>query len=125
MVKKTSKPKPATTKEPDAPQYDQIVGLRKTKIEEIAVRIAEIANEMKALKDEKDNLNAAGASILLKHKIRTVMVGELRVTQYDGVNRNLSRTKLVENGVGVDVIEKSYNETPYSTLKVTAKKEEE
>jgi hypothetical protein len=124
------KPKPQSKPhtyepEPAPPDYTVIKGLSRTKIADISARVAEISSMMKALKEEKDELTSKGAAILIQHHIKTVMVGELRVTAYSGVSRSLSKELLVEHGVGLDVIQQSYKESPYTTLRVTAKGEGE
>lgn len=113
---------PAST----VPDYHQIVGLGKTKIATVASRLAEIQQQMKELDEEAKDLKAIGARLLDSAKVKSVMVGDLRVTVLSGQVKKLSRKLLLKNGVDEEILEKSYElGQPWVSLKVTAKKEGE
>jgi hypothetical protein len=99
---------PAKSTTPDPPDYTAIKGLSQTKIADVAERIAELGVQAAAIKKELDDLKALGASYLLKAKVKSVMIGSLKVTQTGGQSKSLKRDLLLKNGVDIEIIEKSY-----------------
>src|SRR5467141_2225224 len=80
------------------PEYSAIHGLRNSKITDIVQRRAEIDKEMSRLKVERDDLNAEGVKLLVRSGVKTVMVGDLRVTKMDGMSSRLDKQKLYQLG---------------------------
>jgi hypothetical protein len=105
----------------DVPSFEVIAGLKRTKITDIVAEFHAIDVQMKALKERRSELAEQGAEILTKAKVKSVMVGELRVTRMDGVSTSLSRVKLFELGVKETILEKATVRTPWTSLRVTEK----
>ena len=125
MVKtvKTKAIKPAEPKD-EIPDYKIIRGLEKSKLPVVARRLRDIDDEISALKETKKQLSDQGVTILLKAGVKSVMVGDLRVTRADGMSAQISKTRLMELGVEIGLIEKATSRTPYTYLKVTPPKVE-
>lgn len=107
-----------------APDYRVVIGLEKSRLPWIAERLASICEHIRLLNLERVDLQQEGAGILLKAKVKTVMVDDLRVTQTAGTNKHIKRDLLLKYGVKLQVIEKATVGTPWTSLKVTKKKEQ-
>src|SRR5467141_5155940 len=90
----------AVKKEPETherkevvPEYSAIHGLRNSKITDIVQRRAAIDKEIATLKAERDDLNAEGVKLLIRSGVKTVMVGDLRVTTTDGMSSRPDKQK--------------------------------
>lgn len=107
----------------DVPSFEVIAGLKKTRLRDIVSRFHEIDLELKVLKQQRSDLAEEGATLLTKAKVKSVMVGDLRVTRKDGVSTRLSKTRLFELGVKAKTIEEATVRTPWTSLVVTDKSE--
>lgn len=112
------------------PDYNIIKGLGGSRLPKIVERIVEIQDRIKELtgdlKTELKDLQVEGATLMLKAKAKSVMVGEVRTTQTGGTTRKiLKKDLLLKNGVKLAVIEKSTVDSKPSeySLKVTVKGE--
>lgn len=117
-TKETKEARPANL----PPDYSIITGLSKTKLPGIAERLASITAQVKELKKEEEELKTLGASILIKAKVKSVMVGDIRVTQTGGQSKSIKRDLLLKYGVKESVIEKAtVLGQPWTSLKVTVR----
>lgn len=112
------------------PDYNIIKGLGGTRLPKIVERIVEVEARIKELtadlKSELKDLQVEGATLLLKAKVKSVMVGEARTTQTGGTTRKIIKEALLlKNGVSKKTIEKSKEDSKPSeySLKVTVKGE--
>ncbi len=134
IVVSKSQEKREAVQQPDAPRaakpssalppdYSVITGLSKTKLPGIAQRLAEVQERLSELKREESELKDLGATLLLKAKVKSVMVGDIRVTQTGGQSHTIKRDLLLKFGVSEKVIEKAtVAGTPWTSLKVTVRK---
>lgn len=100
----------------------------KMTIAEISARLVEIQQEEDKNKAEKDVLKAAGATLLVQAKVKSVMCDGVRTTRTSGSNKTIKRDLLLKYGVEEKTIEKATTVSEWTSLKVTApkpKKEEE
>lgn len=126
----------------DVPDWSVVAGLNhatakvkigdekpvKMTIAEISARLVEIQQEEDKNKAEKDVLKAAGATLLVQAKVKSVMCDGVRTTRTSGSNKTIKRDLLLKYGVEEKTIEKATTVSEWTSLKVTApkpKKEEE
>ena len=107
------------------PHWSVVAGLRRSNIEAIAGEYQLIDDQIKALEGRKKELKDQSLKLLVKADVKSVQAAGCLVTRVDGVSRHLSAELLLKAGVKTGVIEKSYKETHYSTVKFTAVKGKE
>lgn len=57
--------------------------------------------------------------ILDGHKVKRCLFGGVKLSRYQGNNRRLSVTKLIEKGVDPDLINACYEDSPYEDVRIT------
>jgi hypothetical protein len=108
-------------KDPPPPEWDQIVGLRKTKIADLVRRAAEILYREAELKKEYAELRDTIIPMLIKAGVKSTMVEGVRTTRVDGHSSKLNKQKLVaKHGTKVlDWLKECTDKTPTTGLKLT------
>ena len=85
--------------------------------------------EIKAQKDELEQelkaLNEEIGSLMMATGNKSVICDDYRVTITEGMNRSISKEKLLELGVSATLILKASKETPYNTVTITPIKDKE
>lgn len=110
--------------EKSIPDYETVPGLRRSKLDEIVDRCAEIGREIDALEKEENVLKAAGVDLLLRNNTKSVMVNGRLTTRIDGNTVSYPIAKLVIAGVTDAQLAAAKTETPWMSLKVGKTDEE-
>lgn len=89
--------------------------------------LAAFIHEKRVLKSQleseiKDAAERA-SSLMMRAHVKSVMVGEVRVTRKDGVSSRLDKVRLIELGVKPKTIEAATVRTGWSTIVTSVKKE--
>ncbi len=110
---------------PDYRQFKSLEDLRGlvTKRNRDKAKETELKADLLKIETRRKEVDAEIGALLSVEELKSVRVMKSRVTVVDGVSAKLSKTKLVELGVGADVIKKATTTTQYSFVKVTEIKE--
>lgn len=94
------------------------------KLEDLCVERLQVAAKLSQLEPKKKELDTEILKIANKKNAQgAVDVGDYEVRRTDAKNRYLNPAKLLHYGVKASIIEKCYDETPYSYPRVTRKKQ--
>lgn len=109
------------------PDYKTIVGLRNTDIDRIARRHVQVRQQMKELQEEADELRDLAVDLMLRHKLAnaTIMIGDIKATQYTHVSVRISAEKLLELGVSQKRIDRAKTVSKTASVRFSLPEEEE
>lgn len=128
MPKPAAAPRtPSATAKEFVPDWQVVVGLKRTRLDEIAAEMLSASKLKKDAEARIKELQAEGAKLLIKADVKSVLVNGARVTRIDGVSSKLNKQKLTQaHGMKVlDWLEEATDRTPWTSLKVTPPGEEE
>ena len=115
----------STEKAIAVPDYKKAkLGTRFRALVKVRQEIKEEIEKLEAKLGDTDNpgINQEIELALAEHDLRTVRCEDWTVTLCEGKNVNLSKTRLIEEGVDVEVIEACTKVTPYTYIQVTETK---
>lgn len=110
-----------TNKNYDEPVDVRAAGLDKKFVGLVALR-QKFDAEIKEAEARKKELNVEILNLLTECGYKTVLTPDWRVTFTQGTHTQISKERLLEQGVSVKVIAKATKTTTYETVTVTAVK---
>jgi hypothetical protein len=95
----------------------------RVKMDKLLRRRFEVQQEMASLEKEKRDLNDEISPLMNAYEVKSIDMGYFTATYVEGCSAHISKTALLDHGVGPDVIEECTSRTEFTTIQVRKKKE--